>query len=382
MPSHHRRRINKGVDDDELGHRVEESHAESYSRPDYRHAQTSTYRRTDSTSSNMSRASSSRTQRDSNWRPRDTEHRYSDDYYRERREDFDVAKSREPESWPARSVPEPRYSERDWSQRYEETYSTSTYAQQSSWGIPANTALDHRNGHQERWQSQDTRGHTFKGRPPERTHTDGQRRDWGREQRRGKDDQKWAAPAPATASGSGWDSSRGETRGAAWVEPRWNPPPEKAPVIDSRAWEPAPTWQPSGSGERQIHRHQNGPRSDYDKTSSASGRRGVATSNSNPTHRNYNYTNNKPQRDWRNDNGDLNKCVPFWSPSYVASNAFQLVQTRESRVRKSLGIFTLSTKTPPLTLSFPLRLAVACRIVLLPPLLAWSHEISLCFTGI
>ncbi|KAJ6599031.1 hypothetical protein DFH09DRAFT_21956 [Mycena vulgaris] len=256
MPSHHHRRRNKDPDDEQLPPRMEESHTDPYSRLPTDFRQTSNYRRTESTSSNsgrnsydMNRASSSRAHRDSNWRPKDAENRYTDDYYRE-------PTTREPESWPAHSVPEPRYSERDWNQRYDAGYSTSTppYPDpSSSWATPSNTAIDHRNGHQERWQSShDSRGGTFRARPSERGQTVEQRRDWGRDQRRGKEDQKWA-------SGSGYDSGRAEPRGSGWVEPapRWNPPPEKTPVTDNRAWEPAPTWQPSGSGERQNHRNHN-----------------------------------------------------------------------------------------------------------------------------
>ncbi|KAJ7507849.1 hypothetical protein B0H11DRAFT_146555 [Mycena galericulata] len=316
MPSHHRRRHHKDPDDEQLPLRVEESHVDPYSRLSNDSRHTSNYRRTDSTSSNsgrnsydMNRASSSRPHRDSNWRPKDTENRYTDDYYRERREEYDVAKSREPESWPAHTVPEPRYSERDW-QRYDAGYPTSSYSESSSWAIPSNTAVDHRNGHQERWQSHDYRAHSrgsaFKERPSERAQVVDQRRDWAHDQRRGKDDEKWA-------SGSGWESGRVENRGNAWVEPppRWNPLPDKKPLVDNRSWEPAPTWQPSGSGERQNHRNQHGPRGDYYNKTPAGGRRAAGTSNNNATYRNHNHTNNKPQRDWRHDDGNPNKCAAF-----------------------------------------------------------------------
>ncbi|KAJ7904553.1 hypothetical protein B0H14DRAFT_611255 [Mycena olivaceomarginata] len=294
MPSQHRRRSHKDPDDERIHERipqrVEESHSDPYSRLPNDFRQTTNYRRTDSTSSHsgrgsydMSRASSSRNHRDSNWRPKDAERSYTDEYYRERRDD--VAAAREPESWPARTVPEPRFSEREWSQaqRYDAGYSTSSYPKESSsWGMPSNAhaPLDHRNGHQERWHSQDNRGHAFKGRPPERTQTVEPRVDW---QNR---------------------SSRANS--STFVEP-WNGIAETNPAVDNRSWEPAPTWQPSASGERQPYRNQNGQRNDYYNKHSAGGRRGGGHSRGNHHNASYNnQTHTKPQRDWRTDDESPN----------------------------------------------------------------------------
>ncbi|KAJ7771408.1 hypothetical protein DFH07DRAFT_953576 [Mycena maculata] len=385
MPSHHHPRRRSNKDSDDLSVRAEESHAGPYSRLSNDSRQTSNYRRTDSTSNSgrssydMNRASSSsRAHRETSWRPKDTENRYGDDYYRRRGEEHDVAKSREPESWPAQTVPEPRYSEREW-QGYDTGYSTASYSESSSWAVPASTTVDHRNGHQERWQSHDYRGGHARGsaRAPERTQTQvvEQRRDWAQDQRRGKvpDHDKWA--------GSVWDSARVENRANAWVEPppRWNAPPEKKTLLDTRAWEPAPTWQPSGSGERQNYRNQNAPRNDYyNIKTSVSGRRGASTPNTNATYRNHNHTNNKPQRDWRNDDGNPNKCVAFATSFYVFSNfLLQLESARKPRVRAGLGIFILHSQTPPITNSFSFRLTVACRIILLASIFPWPYTIPL-----
>ncbi|KAJ7180119.1 hypothetical protein C8R43DRAFT_388454 [Mycena crocata] len=243
MP-HHRRRTNKDADDEQLPPRAHESHGDPYARLPNDARQTSSYRRTDSTSSHsgrnsydMNRASSSRSHRESSWRPKDTENRYNDGYYHERREEYDVTKSRESWSAPTPAHPTSTHSNSShppaphFSERYWEHDAVSHFESSSTWG-PSNTSHDHRNGHQERWQAQDTRGHAFKGRPPERTPPVEQRRDWNRDQRRGKDDQKWAG-------GSGWeagrDSGRVEQRASAWVEPapRWNPPPETTPALDN-----------------------------------------------------------------------------------------------------------------------------------------------------
>ncbi|KAJ6515858.1 hypothetical protein C8R45DRAFT_220986 [Mycena sanguinolenta] len=305
MPSQHRRRSHKDAVDERHTPRLEESHADPYSRPlnDFRQTTNRDYRRNDTTSSHSgrgsyetSRGSSSRSQRDSNWRPKDAERSYADDYYRERRDDMGA--SRQPESWPARTVPEPRYSEREWSQsqRYDTGYSTSSYPEESSsWDMPpSNSSLGHRNGHKERWNSPDTRGNAFKSRPPpERTQNVDPRQEW---------------------------HNRGNT--TEFVDP-WNTllhAEHNKPVVDNRSWEPAPTWQPSGSGERQHNRNQNGPRSGYYSKPSAGGRGTASSSSNNASHRNHsNYTNTKQQREWKDDDVNPNKCVVSKSLSRVAS---------------------------------------------------------------
>ncbi|KAJ7179103.1 hypothetical protein C8R46DRAFT_1211712 [Mycena filopes] len=321
----HRRRANKDLDDEPLPPRAEESHADSYSRHsnDYRPTNTN-YRRTQATPSHSGRSaydmsrpssSSSRSHRDSNWGLKDTESRYTEEYYRdERRQEYDVGvKTREPESWPARTVPEPRpvpeprFPE-EWAHRYDTSYPTPAYSEQPSWPASSSTAVNHRNGHQERgrWQShgqgQDNRAHAYKGRQPDRAQPleQPQQRTQPIDQRRD------------------WNSQ--PVRGNAYVEP-WNPPPEKKPILDNRSWEPAPSWQPShgfADREHQNHRNQNGPRNDYHNKSSytsspSAGRRAAGSFDANnprdATHRDHSHTNNKPQRDWRNDDGNPNKII-------------------------------------------------------------------------
>ncbi|KAK7061750.1 Pkinase-domain-containing protein [Favolaschia claudopus] len=279
---------------------IDESHSESYSRSSNDYRQTNNYRRNDSTSSHtgrgsyeMSRGSSSRSHHESNWHSKDAERSYGHDYYRERREEYEVANTRPSESWPARTVPEPRFSEREWtqSQRYDAGYPTTTYPEQASsssasWTATSNTHRDHRNGHQERWHSQESRGYGFKERrPPERTQSAPQRRDW-------------------------INPEEPEVHVDPWSD---------RPVVDNRSWEPAPNWQPSASVRREWK--------DQDRYGTEVEPR-ASNGNHNASHRNYdNHTHSthnthNSQRDWRNDDGNLNNWsrrdserAPLPSPS-------------------------------------------------------------------
>ncbi|KAF7301679.1 Pkinase-domain-containing protein [Mycena indigotica] len=264
MPSHHRRRHHHH-------HNNHHHHAEPDNEPipsreddeqyprEYRHS-SSNYRRHDSSLQTEKgsypgpSSSSSRGHRDSNWRPKD----YDDEYYRERREGYELAGTREPASWPAPT------SEREWG-RYESDYPPH-YGEQASW-----PAHDHRNGHQERW---DNRGGYYK-RQSDRPPVVDERRDW----------------------------SNRSSRGSGNYDP-WSPPQKS--ISDERAWEPAPGWQPSTSSDhQQNHRGQNQSFHREDTTNHNHYKQSPTSRRGGNTHNNR-YTNNKPQREWQEESSPNN----------------------------------------------------------------------------
>jgi hypothetical protein len=100
-------------------------------------------------------------------------------------------------------------------------------------------------------------------------------------------------------SDSGWDTRRG---GKGWDERHvWNDASYEKdhPKVEERSWEPAPSWQPSGRRDLEQN-SRNGQRNNYANRNSKGGKRGVYM--------------NKQKRDWRNDDGNLNKYVAFYFP--------------------------------------------------------------------
>ncbi|KAF7292455.1 Pkinase-domain-containing protein [Mycena chlorophos] len=316
MPSHRRRNQHPKEPDTETMPLRDEIHADSYADSygrDYRHP-SSNYRRQDSSSSKTSYyATPSRGHREPEWRPKD----YDDEYYRERRDTYEQAGAREPASWPP---------ERDWS-RYDSSY-PSSYPEHGSWQPSAS-----RNGHQERW---DNRAGYHK-RHVERSQVPDERRDW-----------------------SGHSS-----RGSSNYSERWSS--QKA-VVEDRTWETAPGWEP-GPGWQQNDRHsqrtQSTPRNDnnnnnYYYKKSPTARRSQGNSYSN----NHRYTNNKPQREWKEDSSSLNKY---------------LVKTAAPEFRTSTSPFIVIPQTPPFPISNSIAFSLTWRIILL---IARPESLSVGFSGL
>lgn len=301
-----RNRGNKGQDDEQfLDSRVDESRSESYSRPQQSSHRTESYRPppiSNRASYDVNReASTSRNHRDTDsWRPADAvpdryQYASNDGYHRGGRDDYDGVDSRNTEEWPVRPTSDTHHSQPrgEWPQRYDPSYSSSTYLESSSWNTPSTTSYNHRKPSYDQWTSRDsTRSHV----PDESTPSMGPLEDrpieveqsgWLRDQRRDKGGQKFQ-------SDSGWDTRR---RSKGWKEPN----PQEAPLphegghTGDRSWEPAPTWQPSTRGDPHNQRNNFGQRNSYPNRN-AKGGGGKRTQNQ-----------NKQRRDWRSDDGSLNK---------------------------------------------------------------------------
>ena len=230
--------------------------------------------------------------------PDDDRHVYTlhDGYHRHSggRDEYEYVETRDPDPWSSRSHHDIRYSQsrEEWSHRYDQNYMASSYTE-SSWNPPLHdgrgTPFDH-------WPTEEARVDNRRGMAttPDRHHE----QEWHRDHRRDKDPQIFQ-------SDSGWDARRG---GKGWDEPHlWDDTSyqkdrrkvEDHPKTEDRSWEPAPSWQPSGRRELEQN-NRNGQRNNHPNRNSKGGKRGAFV--------------NKPKRDWRNDDGNLNKCVKISFP--------------------------------------------------------------------
>lgn len=301
-----RRRDSPGEDDEAttplLVSRAEEPRSDPYSRPHQFSHHTKSYRASSTTMSTRApydanrEASSSRSHRDSmDWRAGDDSHaspdRYSyssskDTYNRGGRDDYDTAESKDFETWAARPSGDSHSTSRpEWTQRYDQNYSS------TSWNAPV--AYENRSTH-DQWPEDDH------SRPPDERDSrlaledrpvDRGASGWHRDERRETKGQNWRRD-------SGWDTRRVENRNKIRNEPRqWNNASHADShhshhSVDDRSWEPAPTWQPSNRSDLQGQRHHNG-RSNHSNKNSKGGKKGQQ--------------HNKQRRDWRTDDGNLNK---------------------------------------------------------------------------
>lgn len=241
-------------------------------------------------------ASTSRNQRSESWRRTGPEDPYvtNDGYHHHGggRDDHDVLEARDADGWTGRTQTNARYpnSRNDWAQqRYEHGYGSSSYAESSSRNHHNVIPRDNRNSSYDQWTSDDSRGDDHHGMAaPDDGRLDREAPNWRPDQRRDKGGQKFQ-------SDSGWGTRRAKTWDDTWEDPQ----DKTRSVVDDRSWEPAPSWQPSGQGSHGQH-NRNGQRGNH-------------------ANRNFNATSkggkrviySKPKRDWRNDDGTLNKYILF-----------------------------------------------------------------------
>lgn len=302
--SDRRHRGHKGQDDEHyLGAHGDETRTEVYSRHNEAPHRTESYR-TPSTIARSSydvnrEASTSRTHRHSDsWRRGDHEedrHQYTSNegykrHGRDEYEDVDRRDTRDTDTWSGRSHDDAQYSQSrgDWSQRYERGYVSSSYVESSSWNVPNHTSHDSRTIPFDRWAPEDPPPDDRHGIPAaDDRHIERETPDWHRGQSRDKGNHKFQ-------SDSGWNSRRRK----GWGDQGWEETTQKKDIssMDDRSWEPAPTWQPSSRG-------------DYEQASRSGQRNSNASRNVKGGKRNVYPA--KPKRDWRSDDGTLNKSVHF-----------------------------------------------------------------------
>lgn len=306
-----RGRGNKGADDERyMSAQVEDMHPETYTRLHEPTRHGDSYR----TSSSSTRSaydpgresSSSRNRRHpEEWRREDDVERHlymqGDLYHRHNsgHEDHTLLDAREPESWPSQYGS----SRDDWSQRYDyAAYHPSSYAESSS----RNTAIhphDGRNASMDHWREADRQML-----PPDGRHLSRESPEWRQEQRRGKNSQKY--------HDSGWDTHR---RSRVWDEPpaTWEEiSREKNHRLPTeRTWDPAPGWHPPAHSSHDLEDRYSRPPVSTTASASASGRNSYTYPNTNS--KNNKRASHKYKRDWREDDGSLNKYLNFSSFDFL-----------------------------------------------------------------
>ena len=222
----------------------------------------------------------SRSRRNDDWHLAELNHdRYSyNDVYHGERVGYDDGGPRSSEGWGTVDVPQYTQVRNEWPQRYDR--STPSSYPEPLWGIPPSNGYDNGHGYHDRWKPRDARD------LPSEKWTSSQRadpppHDWHHEQRRDKN------TVQRFQSDSGWDTRR---------ERRWGREPagrddllipKRPHPTQDRSWEPAASWKSSTNGDHQNQRGQNGQRLNQGRP-----KRGQ---------------NNKHRREWRVDDGDLNK---------------------------------------------------------------------------
>jgi hypothetical protein len=344
--SDRRHRGHKGHDDElYIGAHGDEPRAETYSHHNEAPHRTESYR-TSSTAHRSSydanrEASTSRTQRHSDPRRRgdheeDRHHYPSDEEYRRHgRNEYEDVERRTADAWSSRSHNDAQYiqSRGEYSQRYDLGYASSSYAESSSWNASNPPPHDIRSIPFDHWAQEDPQPDDRHGVPVvDERHLERDPTEWQRDQRREKGNQKFQ-------SDSGWDSRRRK----GWGDPAWDDPSRKKDTssVDNRSWEPAPTWQPSGRGDYE-HASRSNQRNNNANRSAKGGKRSVY-----PV---------KSKRDWRNDDGSLNKFVYFiqYLRSRSAKFILQLAEKRQ-RWHSREGVEDSDTEETP-TVIFPLTI--------------------------
>lgn len=308
----HRRQRGNNVDEDERMSRLDVS--DPYTHPRQYNRSPDTYRPAASSARSGYTTETSGPRHHDEWRPSDQSYSSHDRYYphsndvysRNLRDDYDILEQRENDGWRDRSTNDVHYADpgRGWVPRYDHGPSTSSYPESTSWTPVA--AYDDRPPSHDYWVPDD-RG----GPPSEHNHirsdVEGNRgeRDtpvWrnrnarkdgrkagGKDERRGGDPSTWQSDA-------GWESRRTENRSQAIIESAETSAvnhDDSRPPADDRSWEPAPSWQPQKRGGAQGHGNQKGSRNNQ--------------SNKKGGKKNQAQNKQQPKRDWRTDDGDLNK---------------------------------------------------------------------------
>lgn len=128
----------------------------------------------------------------------------------------------------------------------------------------------------------------------------------GRHSRHGDDwrDDRKEGPPREWQSDNGWGSRKPSTDSRAWDElPRDWPGHGEPSHREDRAWEPAPSWQPS----RRDGGSNSNPRSQNQHSNKSKKGKGKKNGNNGNSHNVNN--NNRQKRNWRDDDSQLNKYV-------------------------------------------------------------------------
>jgi len=241
--------------------------------------------------------SNSRNQRSEAWHRNDLDDTYitNDDYHHlsRGRGDHEILAPRESE-WSGRAQAEYRYpsSRGDW---HDHTYPSSSYAESSRSTPNALPRQSRAPPSYDPWVAEEP--------PPEHRRgldavddrsMDRVSYDWSRDHHRDKKGQKFQ-------SDSGWDTHRRQRGWEAPIARRDSSPNKDNVDLTDRSWEPAPSWRPSGPSDNNSQGYRNGQRtSNTDRSSSST----MSKSGKRVPH------NNKVKRDWRTDDGTLNKYDP------------------------------------------------------------------------
>ena len=315
-----------------LSSRGEEGRSEAYSRPSKPSSYRSEGHKSSSTSGRASfesskEPSSSRAFRDPDeWAHPDVPHssheRYSRSSFRDAhstsgRDNYDAGEPRSNESWSNRATNSRNTSSstrRDWTQRYDHGRPSSSHGD-SNWN--ASASFGNRTPTYEPWPSEESRPRSSDEHSHQRTgredrHSDRESTGWRNEDRREENSQSWKRD---------WEPHQRENHGKSWEPRRWseNRHENSHRSTDDRSWEPAASWK-SSRGET------HGQRSQYSKSNHAhkNNRSGKKTQ------QNY-----KQKRDWRNDDGNLNKCVSCPSnTSLLINTVFQLAKERAPSIHQ------------------------------------------------
>jgi len=273
---------------------------DTYSRPLQSSHRTGTYR-TSSTTGRVPYDSerdgpSSRGRRDDDWDLADVNqdrYVYPEPYHREKREVYDVSVPSNSSGWRSSGDSQRKQSRGEWSRHYEHSSLPTSYsAPASSWNSAATDSYNNSRGYYyDQWPQRDVRESSNDNRQQESSNekpTDRGTHNWRREHRREKGDGK------KFQSDSGWDTRRREKAWVHEVSSKWDEPSlnKGSRSVEERSWEPAATWKSSNRVDQP--RGQNGHRYTYSK-SLKGGKRGQNAT--------------KQRRDWRSDDGNLNKCV-------------------------------------------------------------------------
>lgn len=273
---------------------AEEIPNDSYSRPHSSFHHHENYRTHSTAGRNMygSGRDMPSTSRREDWRHSDLDHDrypYVDPFSRGDRSKYEDPSPRTSMGWVPMDAPPYDQPRGDWHPRYENGASTSAYPD-PTWAIPNPSSYDTgRSTYQERWeQSQGREQLDDWGSEGVRAdhRSDRRHNDWRREGQREKN------TSHRFQSDSGWDSRRRER--SSWT----NDPPLhqndnvaenlQSTNIEDRSWEPAASWKSSAGHDQQHHRGHNGQRANQQRVKRPQ-------------------NNNKARREWRADDGDLNK---------------------------------------------------------------------------
>lgn len=237
-----------------------------------------------------------RISREDDWRHRDLDHDrypYNANFPLPERVEYEEGDSRSSAGWGATRSSQYAQPSLNWPPRFDTattSSSSSAYPKGTTWGVDASNVYERsRPPFPERWHTDDPSMplDDWSQEPPRTEHTPDRRlHDWQRsETRRDKN------LAHKFQSDSGWESRRRDR--SDWVSEASSrhdelPPRNGSHSAEDRAWEPAASWKSTSSSDHLHQRSQNTQRSNQSRP-----KRG--------------HSQVKQRREWRSDDGDLNK---------------------------------------------------------------------------